>query len=84
MKEHAEQVNTGFEENRARMFYRVQCPSCELKIEKTVKPRLKDPMFLQEFEREIRLVAFDMLLNHIDAIHRAAATGAPRIDPEKS
>lgn len=69
LEEHGGMVQTGFEEDRARMFYRIDCPECALKIEKTVKPRMKDPGFLQEFEREIKLVAFDMLLNHMEAMH---------------
>jgi hypothetical protein len=69
VEEHEELVHMGFEEDRARMFYRIDCPECALKIEKTVKPRMKDPGFLQEFEREIKLVAFDMLLNHMEALH---------------
>ena len=65
-------IHTDFEESRARMFYRIECPKCALKIEKTIKPRGKDPGFLEEFDREIKLVAFDMLLNHMDVAHPAA------------
>lgn len=66
---HNELVHTGFEADRSRMFYYVECPECKAKIERTVKPRGKDPGFLEEYEREIKLVAFDMLLNHIEAMH---------------
>ena len=69
VEKHADRIVTGFEDSRARMFYRVECPHCRTKLEKTVKPRYKDPEFLQEFDREIKLVAFDMLLNHIEAMH---------------
>jgi hypothetical protein len=62
------------------MFYRLNCPSCDLKIEKTVKPRVNDPRFLEEFGREIRLVAFDMLLNHMEVNH-GPPQGATRKDP---
>lgn len=73
VEDHGEVVRTGFEEDRSRMFYRIECPKCAVKIEKTIKPRMKDPGFLQEFEREIKLVAFDMLLNHMEAMHGSVA-----------
>ncbi len=69
VEDHAEMVFTDLEKDRARMFYRIGCPQCTVKFEKTVKPRWKDPGFLQEFEKEIKLVAFDMLLNHIEGNH---------------
>lgn len=34
-----------------------------------VKPRWGDPGFLVEFQREIRLVAFDLLLYHLEDAH---------------
>ncbi len=46
------------------MFFALTCPSCGQTIEKRVKPRWKEPGFLEEYEREIRLVAFDLLLYH--------------------
>jgi hypothetical protein len=39
-----------------------------------IKPRSRDPRFIEEFQREIRLVAFDMLVNHLIAEHEEAET----------
>lgn len=54
----------------SRMRYRVTCPICGAAHEARVKPRSQDPEFLETFAREIRMVAFDMLLNHQEAEHR--------------
>lgn len=72
VENHSNRLETGRETDRERMFYRIGCPQCDVKIERTIKPRSKDPGFLEEFEREIRLVAFDMLLNHIELAHAAS------------
>lgn len=63
-RDHADRVATRIEEESGRMFYEVRCPKCDRKIENRVKPRWKDPEFLEEFSAEIRLVAFDLLLYH--------------------
>lgn len=69
VEDHGGHVQTNLEEDRARMSYRIGCPLCPVKFERTVKPRGKDRGFLQEFDREIKLVAFDMLLNHMELMH---------------
>jgi hypothetical protein len=51
------------------MAYVITCPQCRGEIRHPVKPRWRDPGFLQEFEREIRLVAFDLLLYHLEDAH---------------
>jgi hypothetical protein len=65
-QEHAAEVHTRFEEETGKMFYQLSCPKCEQTMEKRVKPRWKDPEFLAEFAREIHLVAFDLLLYHLE------------------
>jgi hypothetical protein len=75
VERHAEKMHTDFDESKVRMFYRIECPGCALRIEKTIKPRGKDPGFLEEFDREIKLVAFDMLLNHMEAMHPPSGDG---------
>jgi hypothetical protein len=62
----------------AKMHYRVGCPLCEQAHEARVKPRSHDPEFLTTWSREIRMVAFDMLLNHLEAEHDALGAGEPR------
>lgn len=67
---HADAVETWTIGN-GRMRYRIACPQCGATHEARVKPRGRDPEFLETFSREIRLVAFDMLINHIVAEHTA-------------
>ena len=52
-----------------RMHYLITCPRCAGEIRHVVKPRWGDPGFLVEFQREIRLVAFDLLLYHLQDAH---------------
>ena len=66
-EEHADKVR--FEERRGARFYAVECPVCYAGYEHQIKPRLRDPAFMEQFRREIRMVAFDMLVNHLLAEH---------------
>ena len=76
---HPEAVEMWTEAESGRMRYRVACPRCGEAHEARVKPRSHDPRFLEEFSREIRLVAADMLLLHVEAEHEAqgAREGTP-------
>jgi hypothetical protein len=67
--EHLEQV--GLELRGSRRFYRITCPECDEFHEQEIKPRYNDPAFLDEYRREIALVGFDMLINHLLAEHQA-------------
>jgi hypothetical protein len=73
---HAEAVETWTEATR-RMRYRIECPECGDAHEARVKPRSHDPEFLETFAYEIRLVAFDMLLNHLEAEHEVQPADSP-------
>lgn len=64
--EHAAEVKTRVDDATGQMFFSLGCPKCEQTMEKRVKPRWKHPEFLEEFSREIRLVAFDLLLYHLE------------------
>lgn len=66
---HAEQVRVG--ETGGRRFYAVECPVCGAAYQQGVKPRSRDPGFLEEFGEQVRLVAFDMLINHLMVEHEA-------------
>ncbi len=66
---HPERLETGHDEQSGRMHYRVACPVCEDSYEHRVKPRSRDADFLETFAAEIRMVGFDMLLNHMEAAH---------------
>lgn len=70
---HPEQVR--FEEKIGLTFYAIECPVCHEGYEQQIKPRSRDPGFLEEYRREIRLVAMDMMINHLMAEHGEG--GAP-------
>lgn len=64
---HDDQVTV--EERETSRVYGITCPICGATHEQPIKPRLRDAGFLKEFGHEIRLVAFDMLINHLIAEH---------------
>lgn len=66
---HGGVVATAANEAEGSMAYVVRCPECQGEIRQPVKPRWRDPGFLKEFEQEIRLVAFDLLLHHFEDAH---------------
>lgn len=64
---HAAEIAT--EEAGDRLVYVVTCPQCGSQYRKPIKKGVADPGFADEFAAQIRLVAFDMLLNHLLAEH---------------
>ena len=66
---HTDQVTTEFDEETEKMRYIIQCPLCDLKYQHRIKPRYRNPAFLEEYKREIALVAFDQLLYHLAQAH---------------
>jgi len=58
-----------FEDRGERWFYALECPICGDAYEREIKPRGRDPGFVDEFSAQIRLVAFDMLVNHLLGEH---------------
>ena len=69
-----------FEEKGGRSFYALTCPVCGDGYEREIKPRGRDPGFLDEFSAQIRLVAFDMLVNHLMGEHEDLEL--PQVDDE--
>jgi hypothetical protein len=65
--QHADAVR--FEDKGERWFYALECPICGDGYEREIKPRGRDPGFVEEFSAQIRLVAFDMLVNHLMGEH---------------
>lgn len=65
--EHAGEIIT--EEVGDRVVYAVTCPHCGARHRQPIKKGAADPGFVTEFEQQIRLVAFDMLLTHLLAEH---------------
>ncbi len=72
---HGERVVIRVDEERGRRYYGITCPVCQAPYEHQVKPRNDDPEFLKEFDREIKLVAFDMLLYHVQGEHAGNDSG---------
>jgi len=67
-EQHADAVR--FEEKGGgRSFYALTCPICGDGYEREIKPRGRDPGFIAEFQGQIRLVAFDTLVNHLLGEH---------------
>jgi hypothetical protein len=66
---HAAEVRTFRDEARDRLRFALGCPFCDDGMERTVNPRGREAGFLEEFQREIALVAFDLLLYHLQASH---------------
>ena len=58
-----------FEDKGGRSFYSLTCPICGDGYEREIKPRGRDPGFVDEFSAQIRLVAMDMLVNHLMGEH---------------
>ncbi|MDH5506055.1 MAG: hypothetical protein OEZ02_02410 [Anaerolineae bacterium] len=54
-----------------RMTYSIACPYCEHIASSQVKPRNRNPRFLQEYKAEIAMVAFDQILYHVLGEHPA-------------
>lgn len=75
-----------FEDRGERWFYALDCPLCGDGYEREIKPRGRDPGFVEEFSAQIRLVAFDMLVNHLMGEHEPSflegAAGRPDEKPE--
>lgn len=80
-KVHAHLVDAHFEEVRTdtdgwgRSHMEVTCPACGESYRAQVKPRGRDPRFVEEHSREIRIVAFDALLYHWQGAHGEEASG---------
>jgi hypothetical protein len=66
-EQHPEAIR--FEDKGGRSFYAVSCPICGDGYEREIKPRGRDPGFVDEFSAQIRLVAFDTLVNHLLGEH---------------
>ncbi|MDN5853283.1 MAG: hypothetical protein L0K86_10630 [Actinomycetia bacterium] len=64
---HAEEITTAAQGDRT--LYVVTCPYCGAQHRQPIKKSAGDAEFLDEFAHQIRLVAFDMLLNHVLAEH---------------
>ncbi|HEY5987296.1 MAG TPA: hypothetical protein VIV12_13120 [Streptosporangiaceae bacterium] len=72
-EQHGDAVGTS--ERHGKAFYQITCPRCGARYEHAVRKGTRDPDFLAGFEREIRMVALDMLVHHLMAEHEQQRTG---------
>ncbi len=63
--EHAEEVAVYVEDDGV-MYFEMSCPLCNDSVKQPLKKRAS---VLDEYRREIRLVAFDLLLYHLMEKH---------------
>lgn len=78
---HGEMVRTT--EQHGKTHYEITCPRCGDRYRHVVRKGAGNPDFVAEFEREIRLVALDMLVHHLMAEHEnhQQRTGDPSDAP---
>jgi hypothetical protein len=70
---HQDKVTVRMDEQTGSRYYALVCPVCGSPYEHMIKPRSRDPRFLETFDPEIKLVAFDMLLYHMQGEHTEIA-----------
>jgi phage terminase large subunit GpA-like protein len=70
---HGEQIRTYPMGDR--QFYEVVCPHCGESYDQRIKKAGADDAFVAEFEQQIRMVAFDMLINHLLVEHEHQPAG---------
>ena len=68
------------DERNGNHYYAVTCPRCDAVYEHAVRKGRRDPAFLEEFDREIRMVALDMLVHHLVAEHERDEDEQPEQD----
>lgn len=66
VKEHGEEIKIYVDEQSGRMVYEMTCPICKDAVKQPLKKRAA---VLEEYAREIRMVAFDLLLYHLQEKH---------------
>ncbi|MBI2822562.1 MAG: hypothetical protein HYX74_10085 [Acidobacteria bacterium] len=66
VEQHPEQIRIYVDETLGRMVFELTCPICG---EGARQPLKKSAAVLEEYRHEIRLVAFDLLLYHLEEKH---------------
>jgi len=66
---HGDTLGKRIDEFTGHTFFKVTCPVCSDSYEQVTKKARRDPNFVSEYEYEIRLVVFDMLLYHMQGEH---------------
>ena len=68
---HPDALGSRVDEFTGHTYYIVTCPVCGASYEQVTKKARRDPNFVSEYEYEIRLVVFDLLLYHLQGEHEA-------------
>ena len=66
VEEHAEEIKIYVDEALGKMVFELTCPICNDSVKQPLKKRAA---VLEEYKREIRMVAFDLLLWHLQEKH---------------
>lgn len=66
---HGDTLGVRVDEFTGHTFIIVTCPVCGASYEQVTKKARRDPSFVLEYEYEIRLVVFDLLLYHLQGEH---------------
>ena len=66
---HPDTLGSRVDEFTGHTFYIVTCPICGASYEQVTKKARRDPGFISEYEYEIHLVVFDLLLYHLQGEH---------------
>ena len=69
VESHGDTLGKRVDEFTGHTFFVVTCPVCNDSYEQVTKKARRDPSFVSEYEHEIRLVVFDMLLYHMQGEH---------------
>ena len=80
-RDHTDEVRTFRDVARDNLMFALDCPFCDEGMERVANPRGREVDFLDEFRREIALVAFDLLLYHLQASH-AERVQLPPVPPD--
>ena len=80
---HSDALGTRIDEYTGHTFYIVTCPVCSASYEQVAKKARRDPSFISEYEYEIRLVVFDLLLYHLQGEHGFGTAEHPRTRPKE-
>lgn len=78
---HSDEVRMFRDDAKDQLRFALDCPFCDEGLERVANPRGREAAFLEEFRREIGLVAFDLLLYHLHASH-AERVGLPPVPPD--
>lgn len=68
---HADTLGLRIDEFTGHTFTIITCPICGVGYEQVTKKARRDPNFMSEYEYEIHLVVFDLLLYHLEGEHGA-------------